>query len=93
MCPWVITLEGEALATDESSYKEMDAVLPKFEGQKIENITISQDAASTRIQFTNGLEITTKHSGESDQWYLLTPTEILEVGYLCKPKTEPRQEK
>ena len=83
MSPWKILRQNKEIGNYKQSYKQIDALLPKFKNQTIEKINILCDLATTQIIFSNSLVIQTQHSNKSYQWYLLTPKMELVVGYNC----------
>jgi hypothetical protein len=86
-CQWSLTLNGTALADNESDHVTMNRALAVLNGQAITDVSIDPVDASTRFSFDLGCVLMTTPASDDvygvepvEQWMLYLPSnEVLEV--------------
>jgi len=84
VCPWLVIQDEKVVLSSDDVPEKAAAVFEIFKNKVLNEIEINTEEKFVVFTFSEGLILETSHVNEDDEFYLLTPTQILTMGKNCK---------
>ncbi len=91
-CPWKIYKDQKLWFSSENSPQLIKQHLHTFTGKTLLNVEIDFVHSAAHFEFSDGLDLVTLHSEPEDQWYIISPKQVLVVGKDCEISVKERKD-